>query len=211
MADGDPSPDWNPDRSHPLVTETDFNFLTEDDYYSADEYARPSQSRNQQRRNLYDRIRNAIRDMSFLFEHLDDDDLTRLFGPGEYSTGDWGRLHGSMQDTLALFVAQAYARGASDPVEVVNGLVREGIRTALRSRGLELHDYQPLQYRSAPADIPELYDRFRDGEALSYQEYELLRRKIDIKEMEQFLEVRLDTDEITIEDDAEDWSREGTD
>jgi len=63
-------------RNHPLITKTDWGFLTTDGYF--DDHKNPSSSRIQQRKKLRKRIRNGLLDLSLLLDNLSEEDREEL-------------------------------------------------------------------------------------------------------------------------------------
>lgn len=90
MTDYPSDPDWSDDdRSHPLITPTDWDFLTTEGYF--DDHARPSVSRSQQRQNIRARIRNGLLDLSLLFDQLDPDEITTILSTEQGGPDEWER------------------------------------------------------------------------------------------------------------------------
>ena len=126
MTDCPSDPDWSDDdRSHPLITPTDWDFLTTEGFF--DDHARPSVSRSQQRQNIRARVRNALLDLSLLFDQLDPNEIitvlsTKQGGPNEWRQQD----EEAISDALAFVL---FGIGITD-------LMRSGGRDYGSSRSL---------------------------------------------------------------------------
>ena len=101
MTDEPSAPSWGEDhRNHPLITETDWGLLTEEGYF--EDRKRPSVSRNQQRRKLHARVRNALLDLSLLFNQLDATEIAKIFSS---KPDGWLRQNeGAITDSLAFIL-----------------------------------------------------------------------------------------------------------
>jgi len=119
MTDDATHPDWDADRIHPLLTKTDWGFLTTEGYFA--DRARPSVSQSQQRQKIRNRIRNAFRDFALLVGYLDEGDIERIF---QDPTAD--QVNG-MTDALSLIY-----RGTRDGVRVAETGAKESFEPMIR-------------------------------------------------------------------------------
>lgn len=77
MADDYTETDFDPDLPHRLTTESGREFLTTEGYYEGEEYA--SQLRSQAKRQLRERIRGALEELTWLAEHLPPEEQDKIF------------------------------------------------------------------------------------------------------------------------------------
>jgi hypothetical protein len=162
-------------RKDAMLTDFQRRFLAGEHTYTGEHAA---QERYQRRTAIRGRIRNSLRDFTFLFDHLDSDELLRLFDPNEYDADEWNAIYAGMIDALALFFRANFERADHRDIQypsVMNDdLVKAALRRALGARGEVLYDFTPFMYSTRQDTVSELQERFLSGEPLSHTEFETL-------------------------------------
>jgi hypothetical protein len=234
------APSEDPDRPRGILSPADRKYLLASDEEREADYSRSA--RAQRKSAIHDRTTHALMDFVLLFDHLDDEELLRLFGPENYSVDEWSGAEGyperttpegderrdrtpnpppegledefadrpelsdvdpetgqiqlkppeerligiyeGMIDVLALFFKSFYERGNAEYPQVqVEQLIEASLRRVLADRGESLYDFR-FEYSTSPLDIEQLTQRFYDGEKLTYDEFETLRREGNIVDSE---------------------------
>jgi len=149
-----------------------------------------------------------------LFNHLPDKQLNMIFDPDYYEeeSEEWDDVREGMFHAVGLFFYSGYAAENDFPPELlVRMLVRHGLKEALNRQGLELppeeFDFQyETEHITKEERLNELATKWRDGESLTYQEFQFLQHEGTTSDItEDAVITRGDSRyEYTVQDPAED-------
>jgi hypothetical protein len=134
---------------------------------------------------IRERVRSVTKDFSLLFDHLPDKQLNMIFDPDSYEEEpeEWDAVREGMFHAIGLFFYSGYAAENDFPPElVVRLLVRDGLEEALKRQGLELppeefHFQYETEHITKEERLNELATKWRDGESLTYQEFQFLQHE----------------------------------
>jgi hypothetical protein len=134
---------------------------------------------------IRERVRSVTKDFSLLLNHLPDKQLKMIFDPDCYEeeSEEWRAVREGMYHAIGLFFYSGYASEIDDPPElIVQTLVRRGLVEALNRHGFELpfenFEFQyETEHISKEERLNELATKWRDGESLTYQEFQFLQHE----------------------------------
>ena len=134
---------------------------------------------------IRERVRSVTKDFSLLFDQLPDKQLNMIFDPDSYEedSEEWRAVRDGMFHAIGLFFYSGYTAENDLPPElVVRLLVRDGLEEALKRQGLELPPEEfEFQYETEHITeeerLNELATKWRDGESLTYQEFQFLQHE----------------------------------
>jgi hypothetical protein len=188
------------DRPRGLTNE-DRKFLVE-----GDDSLKPG-TRRQRWSRIRDRTTSIIYDLALLNNHLSDEECRRIFSP-EYQErhGGWEVLENAMQNGLALFIHALYLNDethrehGTDADALVNELIKGGLSLALWERGYLLPASTfTLDIEPVSADVDKLREDFKEGERLSFEEFEMLQQQVSTTD---FTEDAYVVHDSSVEDDS---------
>jgi len=157
-------------RKNAMLTTEDRRWLTGEKSY---EGKHAKQQRYQRRRDIRDRVYNAMLDFSILFEELDEDQRLEIFGEvspdGQRWTESDEELRDGVRDGLAFLLravdVATLLRGDAED-SVADWMIEDALRRAGQRDGILVEDVT-TSVDATEVRVPELLDALEAGEDLS--------------------------------------------